>query len=79
MYGMYVHKAVIDAQESEIGVTIHRVTAEYDSGEIVTQMKVPIFIDDTPEILAARVLEREQAFLIETIAKIADGEIALNI
>ena len=35
MYGMNVHNAVIKAGEIETGVTIHRVNAEYDSGEIV--------------------------------------------
>lgn len=32
---MNVHTAVIEAKESETGVTIHRVNSEYDSGEIV--------------------------------------------
>lgn len=32
MFGMNVHTAVIEAKESETGVTIHRVNAEYDSG-----------------------------------------------
>lgn len=31
MYGMNVHNAVIQAGETETGVTIHRVNAEYDS------------------------------------------------
>ena len=78
MYGMNVHTAVIEAKETETGVTIHRVNAEYDSGEIVAQTKVLVMQDDTPEILAARVLEREHTFLVEVISKIIDGEIALG-
>lgn len=78
MYGMNVHTAVIGAKESETGVTIHRVNAEYDSGEIVAQTKVPVLQGDSPEILAARVLEREHTFLVEVISKIIDGEIALG-
>lgn len=78
MYGMNVHTAVIAAKEKETGVTIHRVNAEYDSGEIVAQTTVPVLENDTPEILAARVLEREHTFLVEVIAKIIDGEIALG-
>ena len=42
MYGMNVHNAVIAAHEKETGVTIHRVNAEYDSGAIVAQTKVPV-------------------------------------
>ena len=78
MYGMNVHTAVIEAKETETGVTIHRVNAEYDSGEIVAQTKVSVMQDDTPEILAARVLEREHTFLVEVISKIIDGEITLG-
>ena len=78
MYGMNVHTAVIEAKETETGVTIHRVNAEYDSGEIVAQTKVEVCEDDTPEILAARVLEREHEFLVEVISDIADGVISMG-
>jgi len=78
MYGMNVHTAVIEAKEKETGVTIHRVSAEYDSGEIVAQTMVPVLENDTPEQLGARVLEKEHEFLVEVIADIADGRIALG-
>ena len=79
MYGMNVHNAVIAAKERESGVTIHRVNAEYDSGEIVAQTIVSVNEDDTPETLAARVLEREHEFLVEVISDISVGKIALGI
>lgn len=78
MYDMNVHTAVIEANEKETGVTIHRVSAEYDSGEIVAQTTVPVLENDTPEQLAARVLEKEHEFLVEVIADIADGKIVLG-
>ena len=78
MYGMNVHTAVIAACEKETGVTIHRVSAEYDSGEIVAQTTVPVLEKDTPEILAARVLEREHEFLVEVISDIVEGKIVLG-
>lgn len=78
MYGMNVHKAVIAAKETESGVTIHRVNAEYDSGEIVAQAKVPVLSTDTAEVLAERVLEREHTFLVEVINQIVDGEISVE-
>jgi len=78
MYGMNVHTAVIEAKEKETGVTIHRVSAEYDSGEIVAQTTVTVMENDTPEILAARVLEREHEFLVEVISDIVAGKIALG-
>ena len=78
MYGIHVHTAVIESGDAETGVTIHRVNAEYDSGEIVAQTTVPVLENDTPEILAARVLEREHSFLVEVIADIIDGKIVLG-
>ena len=79
MYGLHVHKAVIDAGEPETGVTIHLVTAEYDAGPIVAQTRIPVMPDDTPEILAARVLKWEHTFFPETLQKIAKGEIILPV
>lgn len=79
MYGIHVHEAVIAAGEAETGVTIHRVSPEYDSGEIVAQTTVPVLPGDDPQTLAARVLEREHSFLVEVIADIADGKIRLGI
>lgn len=78
MYGMNVHTAVIEAKEKETGVTIHRVSAEYDSGEIVAQTTVPVLENDTPEQLGARVLEKEHEFLVEVIADIVSGKITLG-
>lgn len=78
MFGMNVHIAVLKANEKETGITIHRVTAEYDSGEIVAQTKVAVMENDAPEILAERVLDREHTFLVEVISDIANGKIQLG-
>lgn len=78
MFGMNVHNAVIKAKEKETGVTIHRVNAEYDSGEIVAQTKVAVMENDTPKVLAERVLHREHEFLVEVISNIVEGKIQLG-
>lgn len=78
MYGINVHTAVIEARETETGVTIHRVDTEYDNGEIIAQKTVPVLANDTPEILASRVLEREHEFLVEVISDIVNGKIVLG-
>ncbi|MCL2197797.1 MAG: phosphoribosylglycinamide formyltransferase [Defluviitaleaceae bacterium] len=70
MYGINVHKAVLAAGDTETGITIHRVTEEYDAGSILEQRKVPVQAGDTPEILAARVLEQEHIFIVEFLSKI---------
>ncbi|BBM55200.1 tryptophanyl-tRNA synthetase II [Leptotrichia wadei] len=70
MYGMNVHRAVIEEKETESGCTIHFVDTGVDTGEIILQMKVPVLSDDTPEILQKRVLEKEHVLLIEGIKKL---------
>lgn len=59
MYGRHVHEAVLAAGEAESGATVHLVTHEYDEGPIVLQARCPVLPTDTPETLAARVLELE--------------------
>ncbi|MDR1886407.1 MAG: phosphoribosylglycinamide formyltransferase [Prevotellaceae bacterium] len=62
MYGMNVHRAVIDAKEQESGITIHYVDGEYDSGSIIFQAVCPVNEADTPETLAARIHELEYKY-----------------
>ena len=69
MYGMNVHRAVIEAKETESGCTIHFVDTGVDTGEIILQIKVPVLSDDTPEILQKRVLKKDHILLIEGIKK----------
>ena len=70
MYGIKVHEAVIKAGEKESGCTVHFVNKEIDAGEIITNVKVPVLEDDTPETLQKRVLEQEHKLLIKGIKKI---------
>lgn len=55
MWGHHVHQAVIDAGDSQSGITIHHVTAQVDGGEIIFQASCPVASDDTPDTLAARI------------------------
>jgi len=70
MYGIRVHEAVIAAGERETGITIHHVNEHYDEGNMIAQCKVPVSPDDTPQTLAARVLQREHLFIVETLQNI---------
>ena len=63
MYGSRVHRAVLAAGRTESGATVHLVDEEYDRGAILAQGRVPVLADDTPERLAARVLEVEHRLL----------------
>lgn len=59
MYGLNVHKAVLDSRDKESGISIHRVNANYDEGDIIFQATCPVMKNDTPETLAARIHELE--------------------
>lgn len=57
--GLHTHQRAIDAGDNEAGATVHFVTEELDGGPPILQAKVPVLADDTPELLARRVLEQE--------------------
>jgi phosphoribosylglycinamide formyltransferase-1 len=59
MYGEHVHRAVLDAKDAESGVSVHYVIPEVDQGPVILQRRVSVLKDDTPDTLAARVLEQE--------------------
>ncbi len=75
MYGIHVHEAVLAAGEKFSGATIHIVDEEYDRGPIVLQRQVAVEPGDTPESLAARVLEVEHRLYPEALALFAAGAI----
>ncbi len=77
MYGERVHAAVLAAGEQETGVTVHLVTEEYDQGPVIAQVTIPVEPGDTPAMLGARVLPQEHALYVETLARIARGELQL--
>lgn len=57
--GLDTHARALADGARDHGCTVHWVTAELDAGEIVAQARVPVTPDDTPETLAARVLDEE--------------------
>ena len=75
MYGMNVHKAVLEAGESESGITIHLVDAVYDNGKILFQATCPVLPEDTPEQLAEKVQALEQTHFPTIIEKFITGEL----
>lgn len=69
-YGRRVHQAIIQNKETESGCTVHYVNEHYDRGAVISQAKVTVSPDDTPETLAEKVLEKEHQLLPSTIHKI---------
>jgi phosphoribosylglycinamide formyltransferase 1 len=74
MYGIHVHEAVIAAGDRLSGATVHFVDEEYDHGSIILQKTVSVAAGDTPETLAAKVLEIEHEIYPEAIRRLATGD-----
>lgn len=73
MYGMQVHRAVKDNKEQETGITIHYVNENYDEGAIISQVKVKLDEEDTPESIAEKVHRLEYEHFPQVIQKILMG------
>ncbi|MFN7957675.1 MAG: phosphoribosylglycinamide formyltransferase [Holophagaceae bacterium] len=68
MYGMHVHRAVLEAGEAESGATVHLVDDEYDHGRILDQLRVPVLPGDTAEDLQKRVYAAEMELFPRALA-----------
>lgn len=74
-YGILVHKAVLEYGVKVTGATVHFVDEGTDTGPIILQKAVEVKDDDTPEILAKRVLEIEHELLPEAIRLYAEKKL----
>lgn len=78
MYGHHVHEAVLASGAKLSGATVHLVDEAYDRGPIVAQRAVPVLAGDTPDTLAARVLQVEHTLYPETLQLFAEGRITVE-
>jgi formyltetrahydrofolate-dependent phosphoribosylglycinamide formyltransferase len=78
MYGTRVHQAVLDHGCKVSGCTVHFVDASYDTGPIILQRCCPVFDDDTPQTLAARVFEEEKIAYPEAIRLFAQDRLKID-
>lgn len=76
--GLNTHERAIESAVKQHGASVHFVTTEVDGGPIVMQVRVPVRDDDTPETLAARVLEQEHHIFPEAIRLFAEGSIKMQ-
>ncbi len=70
MYGDNVHKAVVEAGETESGITIHYVNENYDEGKIIFQAKCEVLRTDTYEDVASKIHQLEYEHFPKTIEKL---------
>lgn len=76
--GLDTHRRALEAGVREHGATVHFVTGELDAGPIILQTRVPVLPGDTPDQLAARVLEQEHRILPQAIRWFAEGRLELR-
>lgn len=75
MYGLNVHKAVIEYGAKVSGCTVHFVNEVPDGGAIIAQTAVQVQDNDTPESLQSRILEKEHELLPYCVKKLCEGKI----
>ncbi len=70
LFGRNVHQAVLDAGDTESGATVHLVAEEYDSGPILSQVRVQVKSDDSVESLEERVKSAERNLIVATLIEL---------
>ncbi len=74
MYGMNVHKAVLAANETVSGITIHLVNEEFDKGRKLFQASVQIGDAESTETIAQRIQKLEHTHYPRIIEKLVNNE-----
>lgn len=70
MYGMHVHRAVVEAKETKSGISVHLVNEEFDKGRLLAQFETLISETDSPDSVAMKVQELEQKHFPEVVDKV---------
>lgn len=73
--GLDTHARALAAGVRLAGCTVHFVREEMDAGPIINQAAVPVHPDDTPDSLAARVLEAEHRIYPDALRLIGNGQV----
>lgn len=76
--GLNAQKQALDYGVKYSGCTVHFVDEGIDSGPIIEQKVVPVYDNDTPEILAERILKKEHILLREVVKKLCTEKYRLE-
>jgi len=76
--GLDTHAHALAAGVKRHGCTVHFVTADLDHGPIIAQASVPVLLGDTPDTLAARVLQQEHQLYPRAIRWFLDDELVIE-
>ena len=76
--GTRVHERVIAAGEAQSGASVHFVVPELDAGPVIAQTSVPVHPADSPDTLAARVLDVELKLYPAALRLLAEDKVKLE-
>jgi phosphoribosylglycinamide formyltransferase-1 len=76
--GLDTHARALQSGARQHGASVHFVTPEVDAGPIIIQANVPVYEDDSPEVLAARVLREEHRIYPQAIRWFAEGRLEIR-
>ncbi len=71
--GLNTHQRALDAGDRFHGCSVHFVTADLDSGDVILQKKIKVTPRDTAETLAQKVLKIEHPLYVEALRKVAES------
>ena len=76
--GLHTHARALAAGDAVHGASVHFVTAELDGGPVMAQVELPVLAGDTPESLAARLLNLEHRLLVASVRLLAQQRVRLG-
>ena len=76
--GLDTHARALQSGARQHGASVHFVTPEVDAGPIIIQATVPVYEDDSPEVLAARLLGEEHRIYPQAIRWFAQGRLEIR-
>jgi phosphoribosylglycinamide formyltransferase-1 len=76
--GLHTHQRALEAGDTEHGATVHFVSEDLDGGPAIVQARVQVLPGDTPETLAARVLQHEHLIYPLAARLYAEGRLRLQ-
>ncbi|QRR01082.1 phosphoribosylglycinamide formyltransferase [Dyadobacter sandarakinus] len=75
MYGDFVHEAVVQAGETESGITIHYVNEHYDEGAVIFQASCEVLPTDTPADVATKIHVLEHQHYPRIVDELISGQL----
>ncbi len=76
--GLHAQKQALDYGVRFAGATVHFVTGDVDGGPVILQSVVPVYQDDTEEILSDRILKEEHRIYSEAIDLFAKDKLKIK-